>query len=161
MTKVIIINGDEQDLLKKLLNLLDFRVEAETESNDEDDDDDDDDFEDDFCPCYKKKRECDEPERKDYHYPGYKPVGEPRPDDTKIFGVAARIDEPRREDYSTRWEFERDHAKYDAVVDAIENCTWKNKSDDAPLHRVNAIRRPVEAGPPLNINLVGETHWWN
>ena len=54
----------------------------------------------------------------------------------KIFGIYARIDEPRREDYDSLEEFLADHEKYDRATDAIEACTWKNKSDDAPLHKV-------------------------
>ena len=85
---------------------------------------------------------------------------EPKEDENKIFGINIRVDEPRREDYETRWEFERDHAKFDALVDAAEACTWENKSNTAPLHKVNCIRRRVEDGPPLGINLVGESHWF-
>ena len=85
---------------------------------------------------------------------------EPKEDEDKIFGVNIRVDEPRREDYSSRVAFERDHEKFDNLIDAAEECTWTNKDNDAPLHRVNAIRRRIEDGPPMNVNLVGETHWW-
>lgn len=85
---------------------------------------------------------------------------EPREDDNKVFGVSVRVDEPRIEDYSSRWAFERDHAKFDRLVDAAEDCTWENKSNTAPLTKVNAIRRRIFDGPPMNLNLCGETHWW-
>ena len=88
-------------------------------------------------------------------------AGEPKEDPNKVFGIFARIDEPRREDYETREAFEADHEKYDRAVDAITACDWKNKSDDAPLHKVNAIRKEVGEMPPLNTDLVGETHWFD
>lgn len=88
-------------------------------------------------------------------------AGEPKEDPNKVFGIFARIDEPRREDYETREAFEADHEKYDRAVEAITACDWKNKSDDAPLHKVNAIRKEVGEMPPLNVNLVGETHWFD
>lgn len=88
-------------------------------------------------------------------------AGEPKEDPNKVFGIFARIDEPRREDYETREAFEADHKKYDRAVDAIIACDWKNKSDDAPLHKVNAIRKEVGEMPPLNMDLVGETHWFD
>jgi len=85
---------------------------------------------------------------------------EPKEDPNKVFGVNIRVDEPRREDYASRVEFERDHEKFDNLIDAAAECTWENKDNDAPLHKVNAIRRRIEDGPPMNVNLVGETHWW-
>lgn len=87
-------------------------------------------------------------------------TGEPKEDDNKVFGINVRVDEPRIEDYATRWQFERDHAKFDRLVDAAEACDWENKSNTAPLHKVNAIRRRIEDGPVMNLNLVGETHWF-
>lgn len=88
-------------------------------------------------------------------------AGEPKEDPNKVFGIFARIDEPRREDYETREAFEADHEKYDRAVDAIIACDWKNKSNDAPLHKVNAIRKEVGEMPPLNVDLIGETHWFD
>ena len=88
-------------------------------------------------------------------------AGEPKEDPRKVFGICARIDEPRREDYETREAFEADHEKYDRAVEAITACDWKNKSDDAPLHKVNAIRKEVGEMPPLGVDLVGETHWFD
>lgn len=88
-------------------------------------------------------------------------AGEPKEDPSKVFGIFARIDEPRREDYETREAFEADHEKYDRAVEAITACDWKNKSDDAPLHKVNAIRKEVGETPPLGIDLVGESHWFD
>ena len=107
--------------------------------------------------------EC-EPEKEDEPIDcggGLFAAGEPKEDPNKVFGIFARIDEPRREDYETREAFEADHEKYDRAVEAITACDWKNKSDDAPLHKVNAIRKEVGEMPPLNVNLVGETHWFD
>ena len=84
----------------------------------------------------------------------------PREDKNKVFGLHVEVDEPRREDYWSRREFERDHAKFDRLVDAAEACDWDNKSNTAPKHRVNAIRRRLEDGPVMGVNLIGETQWW-
>ena len=85
---------------------------------------------------------------------------EPREDKNKVFGINVRVDEPRAEDYASRWAFERDHAKFDRLVDAAEACTWANKSNTAPLHKVNAIRKRIQDGPVFNRQLIGETHWF-
>ena len=84
-------------------------------------------------------------------------------DKNKVFGVNVRVDEPRREDYSSQWAFERDHAKFDRLVDAAEACTWPNKSNTAPLHKVNCVRRSIFEDPVFATggrNLIGETHWF-
>jgi hypothetical protein len=86
--------------------------------------------------------------------------GEPKEDKNKVFGINIRVDEPRIEDYSSRWAFERDHAKFDRLVDAAEDCTWANKSNTATLHKVNAIRKRIQDGPVFGRNLVGESHWF-
>ena len=85
---------------------------------------------------------------------------EPREDKNKVFGINVRVDEPRAEDYASRWAFERDHAKFDRLVDAAEACTWANKSNTAPLHKVGAIRKRIQDGPVFDRPLVGETHWF-
>jgi hypothetical protein len=78
----------------------------------------------------------------------------------KIFGIYARIDEPRREDYDSEEEFLADHEKYDRATDAIEACTWKNKSDDAPLHKVMCEKVEGPWVPPSQPEcLVGESHF--
>lgn len=90
-------------------------------------------------------------------------AGYPPEDKNKVFGVNVRVDEPRREDYSSQWAFERDHAKFDRLVDAAEACTWSNKSNTAPLHKVNCVRRSIFEDPVFATggrNLIGETHWF-
>ena len=93
--------------------------------------------------------------------PAWGVAGQPAEDKNKVFGINVRIDEPRAQDYNSRWAFERDHAKFDRLVEAAEACTWKNKSNTAPLHKVNAIRRNICEGPVMGVNLVGETQWWD
>lgn len=85
---------------------------------------------------------------------------EPREDKNKVFGINVRVDEPKRSDYSSQWAFERDHAKFDRLVDAAEACTWANKSNTAPLYKVNAIRKRIQDGPVFGRNLIGETEWF-
>jgi hypothetical protein len=78
----------------------------------------------------------------------------------KIFGIYARIDEPRREDYDSLEEFLADHEKYDRATDAIEACTWKNKSDDAPLHKVMCEKVEGPWVPPSQPEcVVGESQF--
>jgi len=78
----------------------------------------------------------------------------------KIFGIYARIDEPRREDYDSEEEFLADHEKYDRATDAIEACTWKNKSDDAPLHKVMCEKVEGPWVPPSQPEcVVGKSHF--
>ena len=111
-----------------------------------------------YCPeppQFKYGRcKCEEPR------PIHGVAGEPKEDANKVFGINIRVDEPRREDYCSRWALERDHAKFDRLVDAAEDCTWQNKSNTAPLHHGNAIRRRLEDGPVMGLNLVGETRWF-
>ena len=85
----------------------------------------------------------------------------PLQDKNKVFGVNIRVDEPRASDYFSRAQFERDHAKFDRLVEAAEACTWPNKSNTAPLTKVNAIRRRIEDGPIMNLSLCGETEWFD
>ena len=120
------------------------------------------------CPCEELPKWKPNPPRvkhvrctcEETPLPRWGVAGCPPEDNNKVFGINVRVDEPRREDYCSRWDFERDHAKFDRLVDAAEACTWKNKSNTAPLHRVNAIRRRLEDGPVMGVNLVGETHWF-
>ena len=85
---------------------------------------------------------------------------EPKEDPNKVFGINIRVDEPKRSWYDNRRDFERDHAKFDNLVDAAEACDWENKDNDAPLHKVNCIRKRVDEEPPMYINLIGESHYW-
>lgn len=87
----------------------------------------------------------------------------PLEDKNKRFGINIRVDEPVRSDFNSRWAFERAKEKFDRLVDAAEAVDWKNKSNTAPLHKVNAVRRRVEDGPVglEGINLIGESRIWS
>lgn len=88
----------------------------------------------------------------------------PREDKNKRFGInVGRIDEPVRSDFNSQWAFERAHAKFDRLVDAVEAVDWPNKSNTAPLHKVNCIRRSILEDPVFATggrNLIGETRWF-
>jgi len=86
---------------------------------------------------------------------------DPREDRNKRFGLSVRVDEPTPEQFNSRWAFERAHEKFDRLVDAAEAVDWPNKSNTAPLHKVNAIRRRIMDGPVTGINLCGETRWFD
>jgi hypothetical protein len=82
--------------------------------------------------------------------------------ENKRFGAGFEIDEPRCEDYTHRWQFESDHAAYDKFVEAGEDCIARGmgKKSDAPITKCQAVRQPVSCPPPMNKELIGETHWW-
>ena len=85
---------------------------------------------------------------------------EPREDKNKVFGLSVRVDEPRREQFCSNARFLDARRKWDNLVDAVEAVDWQNKSNTAPLHRVNAIRRRIQDGPVFGRDLCGETHWF-
>lgn len=85
---------------------------------------------------------------------------EPREDKNKVFGLSVRVDEPRREQFYSNARFLDARRKWDNLVDAVEAIDWQNKSNTAPLHKVNCIRRRIEDGPVFNRQLIGETHWF-
>lgn len=86
--------------------------------------------------------------------------GEPKEDKNKVFGLSVRVDEPRREQFCSNARFLDARRKWDNLVDAVEAVDWQNKSNTAPLHKVNCIRRRIEDGPVFNRQLIGETHWF-
>lgn len=86
---------------------------------------------------------------------------EPREDRNKVFGLSVRVDEPRREQFCSNARFLDARRKWDNLVDAVEAVDWQNKSNTAPLHKVNAIRRRIIDGPVTGINLCGETRWFD
>lgn len=86
--------------------------------------------------------------------------GCPPEDKNKVFGIHIEVDEPRREDFTCRSSFLRARDKFDRLVDAAEAIDWQNKSNTAPRHRVNCIRKRVEDGPVFNRQLIGESHWF-
>ena len=78
------------------------------------------------------------------------------------FGAGFEIDEPRCEDYTSRWKFESDHAAFDRFVDAGEDCIKRGlaRPEGVSTTRCNAIRQRVDQKPPRDIDLIGETHWF-
>ena len=79
------------------------------------------------------------------------------------FGAEFAIDEPRRSDYDDREEFEYDHMLYDEFVSAGEDCVERGlaRPDGVTAHRCNAVRKRLNEAPPMNLDLIGETDWWN
>lgn len=89
--------------------------------------------------------------------------GEPKEDKNKVFGLSVRVDEPRREQFCSNARFLDARRKWDNLVDAVEAVDWQNKSNTAPLHKVNCIRKSIFEDPVFATggrNLVGETHWF-
>ena len=83
-------------------------------------------------------------------------------DENKVFGAGFEVDEPRQENYAHRWQFESDHEAFDKFVSAGEDCIARGmgKKTNAPIHKVNAIRKRIEDGPVFGLDLVGESHIW-
>ena len=121
-------------------------------------------------PCFC----CDEKDDEDFT-PRHLRINEPcggvqpwgvkgTPADEKLrFGAEFAIDEPRCEDYDCRWEFEDDHEAYDRFVEAGEDCVERGlaRPNGVSAHRCGAIRQPIGCPPPTNVDLIGETHWWD
>lgn len=122
-------------------------------------------------PCFC----CDEKDDEDFT-PRHLRINEPcggvqpwgvkgTPADEKLrFGYQGPcIDEPRRSDYDDREDFEYDHQLFDEYVSAAEDCIAHGleKKSDAPIHRCKAIRKRLNEVPPMNLDLIGETDWWN
>lgn len=110
----------------------------------------------------REKSSFDEDEDLDDDWLADEPIGTPR-DMNKRFGAGFEIDEPRREDYDKRWQFESDHAAFDRFVDAGEDCVARGleKKSNAPIHKCQAIRKRVGEMPPTGIDIIGETHWYD
>jgi hypothetical protein len=91
-------------------------------------------------------------------------IGGTPADENLRFGYQAPpIDEPRCEDYDCRWEFEDDHEAYDKLVDAAEDCVARGlaRPDGVIEHKCNAVRKRLNEVPPMNLPLIGETHWFD
>lgn len=90
-------------------------------------------------------------------------IGGKPADENLRFGAEFAIDEPRRSDYDNREDFEYDHQLYDEFVSAGEDCVERGlaRPEGVTAHRCNAIRKKLNEAPPMGINLIGETDWWN
>lgn len=89
-------------------------------------------------------------------------IGGKPADENLRFGAGFEIDEPRRQDYESRWEFEDDHRAFDRFVDAGEDCVARGleKKSSAPITKCKAIRKQPWEAPPMDVDLIGETDWW-
>lgn len=78
------------------------------------------------------------------------------------FGAEFAVDEPMCENYTSRAKFESDHAAFDRFVDAGEDCIKRGlaRPEGVSTTRCNAIRQRVDQKPPRNVELLGETHWF-
>ena len=123
----------------------------------------------------KRTKCCDSPKmvNKDLTPPKFrvnKPCGNVQPwgvcgtpaDENLRFGAEFAVDEPRCENYDKRWQFESDHAAFDRFVEAGEDCVARGleKKSNAPITKCNAVRKRLNEAPPMNLDLIGETHWW-
>lgn len=130
---------------------------------------------DDAFNCKPKKTECKRKVWEDLTPPKFKVrnefgnapipewgIGGKPADDNLRFGAGFEIDEPRCEDYDKRWQFESDHAAFDRFVEAGEDCVARglDKKSNAPITKCNAVRKRLNEAPPMNLDLIGETHWW-
>ena len=90
-------------------------------------------------------------------------IGGKPADENLRFGYGLEVDEPRRSDYDNREDFEYDHQLYDEFVSAGEDCVERGlaRPEGVTAHRCNAIRKKLNEAPPMGINLIGETDWWN
>lgn len=84
-------------------------------------------------------------------------------DENLRFGAEFAIDEPRRSDYDDREDFEYDHQLYDEFVSAGEDCVARGlaRPEGVTAHRCNAIRKKLNEAPPMGVDLIGETDWWD
>lgn len=84
-------------------------------------------------------------------------------DEDLRFGAGFEIDEPRCEDYDKRWQFESDHKAYDRFVEAGEDCVARGleRKGTGPVTKCKAFRKRLGEAPPMNVDLIGETHWWD
>ena len=123
--------------------------------------------------CFKKKpqtfeRDLTPPRFKNHSFMPPAPIpqwgisGEPA-DENLRFGAEFAIDEPRRSDYDNREDFEYDHQLFDEFVSAGEDCVERGlaRPEGVTAHRCNAVRKKLNEAPPMNLDLIGETDWWD
>jgi hypothetical protein len=131
-------------------------------------------------PCSKKCERKSEPkccsQERDFTTPRFKnhtfmpPAPIPqwgvtgkKADENLRFGAEFAIDEPRRSDYDNREDFEYDHQLFDEFVSAGEDCVERGlaRPEGVTAHRCNAVRKKLNEAPPMNLDLIGETDWWD
>ena len=118
--------------------------------------------------CHSQERDFTPPRFKNHSFippapiPQWGITGKPA-DENLRFGAEFAIDEPRRSDYDNRENFEYDHQLYDEFVSAGEDCVERGlaRPEGVTAHRCNAIRTKLNEAPPMNLDLIGETDWWD
>lgn len=88
--------------------------------------------------------------------------GKPANEDLR-FGAEFAIDEPRRSNYTDFSTFKDDHNAFDKFVTAGEDCVNRGlaRPNGVTPNRCRAIRKELNEAPPMNIDLIGETDWWD
>lgn len=90
--------------------------------------------------------------------------GEPA-DENLRFGYGLEVDEPMYQDYDDDCEFLEAREAFDDFVESGERCRelGLEKTNNAPITKCNAIRKPIGTVPPMNRDLIGESQfpWWD
>lgn len=90
-------------------------------------------------------------------------------DENLRFGYGLQVDEPREEEFHDWDDFLEAREAFDDFVESGERCVelGLEKKNDAPIHKCNAIRKPIGCPPPMrdevpNGDLIGESQfpWW-
>jgi len=118
--------------------------------------------------CFSQERDLTPPRFKNHTFMPPAPIpqwgiGGKEADENLRFGAEFAVDEPRRSDYDNREDFEYDHQLYDEFVSAGEDCVARGlaRPEGVTAHRCNAIRKKLNEAPPMGIDLIGETDWWD
>lgn len=161
--KIFVVNVPSiRDLFDEIKGIFDDAPKSEwkytsTCTNDDFDYDLDDEEEEDFTP---EGMRVDEPCN------GVSPwgVGGKKADENLRFGYGLQVDEPRKQDYDDWDEFLEAREAFDDFVDAGERCVelGLEKTNDEPITKCQAVRKPIGCPPPMNIDLLGESQfpWW-
>ena len=109
--------------------------------------------------CVEKK--CCEKKHKDVPVKEWEVKGKPA-DENLRFGAEFAVDEPMARSYTNRCEFLEAHEAFDEFVNAGERCVDLGlaRPEGVTAHRCNAIRQRVDEKPPKNVELIGETDWF-
>ena len=118
--------------------------------------------------CHSQERDFTPPRFKNHSFMPPAPIPQwgiagKKADENLRFGAEFAIDEPRRSDYDNREDFEYDHQLFDEFVSAGEDCVERGlaRPEGVTAHRCNAIRKKLNEAPPMNLDLIGETDWWD